>query len=154
MQFYPSDNLMPGPVGEMNELWLKPRGNIVCTGPGETSLVLQLVQALWFRNKVVSVSADTYMLRDLKRLTKIFGFGLLSGICPPSVWTDLESICGVAYAGNSDTAKEIQRALANRKGPILSLIDEDIMPYRYIAERHICTDTTAAGGNVALLSAQ
>ena len=49
-------------------------------------------------------------------------------------------------------AEAYAQALAGRKGPTLPLITA--MPDRaHVAhERHLCVDTTAAGGNAALLA--
>ena len=46
----------------------------------------------------------------------------------------------------------MRAALANRTGPILPLITETGAPERYVLERHLCVDTTAAGGNASLLA--
>ncbi|MCH8169138.1 MAG: hypothetical protein IIC03_14600, partial [Proteobacteria bacterium] len=43
-------------------------------------------------------------------------------------------------------------ALAAREGALLALIAEPGQPERYALERHVCVDTTAAGGNAALLA--
>ena len=46
----------------------------------------------------------------------------------------------------------MRAALARRSGPILPLIAEQDAPERYVLERHLCVDTTAAGGNASLLA--
>ena len=38
-------------------------------------------------------------------------------------------------------------------GPIVPLETQTISPERYVVERHLCIDTTAAGGNASLLAA-
>ena len=43
-------------------------------------------------------------------------------------------------------------ALAWCPGPILLLIAKSDAPGRYVVERHVCVDTTAAGGNASLLA--
>mgnify|MGYP007102824137 CR=1 FL=1 len=52
----------------------------------------------------------------------------------------------------SSRPEDLNAALAARKGPILPLIGT--LPDRGHAmlERHVCIDTTAAGGNAALLA--
>ena len=42
-------------------------------------------------------------------------------------------------------------ALSAREGPILPLLTGAPEPSHVLAERHVCVDTTAAGGNAALL---
>ena len=44
------------------------------------------------------------------------------------------------------------RALASRKGPIVPLITARPDQAHVAHERHLCVDTTAAGGNAALLA--
>jgi len=44
-------------------------------------------------------------------------------------------------------------ALAGRSGPIVPLETTVIAPEGYVVERHLCIDTTAAGGNASLLAA-
>ena len=48
--------------------------------------------------------------------------------------------------------EEMLNALAARDGPLLPLITETLSPERYILERHLCVDTTAAGGNASLVA--
>ena len=47
--------------------------------------------------------------------------------------------------------RDILRGLASRSGPIIPLINDLNFSDRCILERHLCIDTTAAGGNAALL---
>ena len=58
----------------------------------------------------------------------------------------------VAAAGASDWTRELRVALAKRDGAIVSLETQTIAPERYVVERHLCIDTTAAGGNASLLA--
>jgi RHH-type proline utilization regulon transcriptional repressor/proline dehydrogenase/delta 1-pyrroline-5-carboxylate dehydrogenase len=64
---------------------------------------------------------------------------------------NVTGISGVLWWGDDDTAREIERHLARRDGPILPLIPGLPDRARVLAERHLCVDTTAAGGNAALL---
>ena len=63
----------------------------------------------------------------------------------------IQGIAGVLWWGDEDTGREIERTLAKRQGPILPLIPGLPDVARVQAERHVCVDTTAAGGNAALL---
>ncbi|MEL7346414.1 MAG: hypothetical protein AAFN17_01560, partial [Pseudomonadota bacterium] len=65
----------------------------------------------------------------------------------------LEGIAIVAAAGRSDWTRDLRQALAARAGPILPLETALLAPERYVIERHVCVDTTAAGGNARLLAA-
>jgi signal transduction histidine kinase len=70
----------------------------------------------------------------------------------PAALTALEGFSGVLWWGDAGTGRALARALAAREGPILPLITA--MPDRgHVAhERHVCVDTTASGGNAALLA--
>ncbi|MEM8754178.1 MAG: hypothetical protein AAGF90_14470, partial [Pseudomonadota bacterium] len=57
----------------------------------------------------------------------------------------------VALADPSRLAP-LRRILSSREGPIVRLIDEAIAPERFAAERALCIDTTAAGGDARLLA--
>ena len=43
-------------------------------------------------------------------------------------------------------------ALSKRDGALLPLITEENFDHQCLVERHVCNDTTAAGGNVSLLT--
>ncbi|MFO7805191.1 MAG: hypothetical protein R6V30_05910, partial [Paracoccaceae bacterium] len=63
-----------------------------------------------------------------------------------------DDIGGVIWWGDEDTAREIAGVLAQREGPILSLITGQPDAAHVLSEKHVCIDTTAAGGNAALLA--
>ena len=76
----------------------------------------------------------------------------IDGVINPDALSQLIGINGVAYWAQNDMARKLRQGLAQRDGPILSLIGPSDMDVCSILERHVCVDTTAAGGNVALLS--
>ena len=53
----------------------------------------------------------------------------------------------------ADWTRALRNALAARTGAIIPLETAIIGPSRYVVERHLCIDTTAAGGNASLLAA-
>jgi len=59
----------------------------------------------------------------------------------------------VAVADAGPDLSEIRRALAARSGPIMAPIVAHDPSVRFAQERHICVDTTAAGGNASLMTA-
>ena len=62
--------------------------------------------------------------------------------------------CGAALGrGGGDWTRRLRIALAGRAGPIVPLETRSVAPERYVIERHLCIDTTAAGGNARLLAA-
>jgi len=122
---------MPGPTGESNRLSTLPRPALLCMGPGAQTAAAQAraVEALGG----VAVRAQGRLAPDL--LTEAPNYG------------------GVLWWGDAETARALEQALARRTGPIIPLIRGLPDSARVRAERHVCVDTTASGGNAALLGA-
>jgi len=57
----------------------------------------------------------------------------------------------VRCGGDEADARAYADALARRAGPILPLVTGRPDTGHALLERHVCVDTTAAGGNAALL---
>jgi RHH-type proline utilization regulon transcriptional repressor/proline dehydrogenase/delta 1-pyrroline-5-carboxylate dehydrogenase len=122
---------MPGPTGESNRLSTYPRRALLCMGPGPEAAAAQAraVEALGGRALQTTGQID------------------------PASLTDGPDYGGVLWWGNADTARSIEHALSKRTGPIMPLICGLPDSARVRAERHVCVDTTASGGNAALLGA-
>jgi len=69
----------------------------------------------------------------------------------PEKVLEISGIGGVLWWGDDSRARAYEQALARRTGPIIPLIRDMPDVSRVLAERHVCVDTTAAGGNAALL---
>ena len=54
--------------------------------------------------------------------------------------------------GDEATARAYAKALADRDGPIVPLVTGRPDTGHVMHERHLCVDTTAAGGNASLLA--
>jgi len=120
---------LPGPTGESNRLLLHGRAPLLCLGPGPAATAAQLdaVQALGGR----AVAAE--------------------GLAPSCLVT-LAGFSGALWWGDAATARSYAQALAARPGAILPLIGA-LPDLAHVAhERVICIDTTASGGNAALLA--
>jgi RHH-type proline utilization regulon transcriptional repressor/proline dehydrogenase/delta 1-pyrroline-5-carboxylate dehydrogenase len=140
---------LAGPTGESNRYMLVPRGAVLALGPGE-ALLDQAVQALAAGNPVMAVAPDA------GRLMEPLGecglpFAAIDGQLSPADAAAL-AVAVVAWAGDGATAQALRRALAAREGPLVRLVRDRIVPWEYCHERSICIDTTAAGGNTALLA--
>jgi RHH-type proline utilization regulon transcriptional repressor/proline dehydrogenase/delta 1-pyrroline-5-carboxylate dehydrogenase len=59
----------------------------------------------------------------------------------------------LAATGDAAWTGALRRALAGRAGPIVPLVMTLDDPAPFWHERHLCIDTTAAGGNASLLAA-
>lgn len=122
---------LPGPTGESNRLSTLPRPALLCMGPG------------------------TEASREQARLVRAFGGIAIEaqGQIAPAALSHGPEYGGVLWWGDAATGRAIEAALAARTGPIIPLIPGAPDVARVLAERHVCVDTTASGGNAALLGA-
>lgn len=127
---------MPGPTGERNELSLHGRGVFFCISPWNFPLAIftgQVAAALAAGNSVLAKPAETtsivaYRAVQLMHMAGVPGEVLhflpgsgreIAGYVLPD-----PRIAGVAFTGSIATAQSINRALADRDGPIATLIAE------------------------------
>ena len=130
----------PGPTGESNRLIFSPKGRILCLGPTIEAAREQAMMAAsrGCETLIVCPGGDAeneingFLDRDL--LSSLRNFEAV--VC----WSDVE-----------DT-RQIRITLAKREGSILPLITQRDVAERCTTERHVCIDTTAAGGNATLLA--
>ena len=147
-RFAPLD--LPGPTGESNRLSFAPRGVVLCLGPGTAATKTQIATALDVGNAVVAVAdGATAALESLVPDPRVV---LLDGQVDPESLVTVDGIAAVACRADRDVLAAMREALARRPGPILPLITEPAAAERYVLERHVCVDTTAAGGNASLLA--
>ena len=147
-RFAPLD--LPGPTGESNRLSFAPRGVVLCLGPGTAATKTQIATALDAGNAVVAVAdGATAALESLVPDPRVV---LLDGQVDPESLVTVDGIAAVACRADRDVLAAMREALARRPGPILPLITEPAAAERYVLERHVCVDTTAAGGNASLLA--
>jgi RHH-type proline utilization regulon transcriptional repressor/proline dehydrogenase/delta 1-pyrroline-5-carboxylate dehydrogenase len=143
---------LPGPTGESNRLSLHPKGTILCLGPTAEIAIAQAAQALGAGCPAVIVAPDIGQLAQ-PLVEAGAPLAYFDGIVEAEVLGTLEGIAAVAAAGASDWTGKLRIALAQRPGAIVALETRKIAPERYVIERHLCIDTTAAGGNASLLAA-
>ena len=124
-----SSQNLPGPTGESNQLTLSPRAPVLCLGPGKSAVLEQENTVRTLGGS--AVPADGL---DADSLVTLTGFS------------------GAVYWGSDKEARACAIALATRKGAILPLVRGSIEVMHVQQERHVCVDTTAAGGNAALLA--
>ncbi|WP_425072958.1 bifunctional proline dehydrogenase/L-glutamate gamma-semialdehyde dehydrogenase PutA [Sagittula sp. S175] len=126
----PRRTTLPGPTGEANQLTTSARPPVLCLGPGRTASETQ-AQAIRALGGIAHATAAPVAAEILETLG---------------------GISGVLWWGDADTARAYRQALARRPGPILPLITGQPDAAHALTERHTCVDTTAAGGNTALLA--
>ncbi|AGT08698.1 bifunctional proline dehydrogenase/L-glutamate gamma-semialdehyde dehydrogenase PutA [Paracoccus aminophilus] len=122
---------LPGPTGELNQLSLYSRDPILCLGPGYDVAKAQAAE-----------------------IARLGGYGIALDGVPDADWlARIEGISGAVWWGDEARGRGFARALATRPGPILPLIGA-IDKGHVVLERHLCIDTTASGGNAALLAGE
>ena len=147
-RFAPMD--LPGPTGESNRLSFASRGVVLCLGPGAEAVRAQVKAARDAGNAVVAVAAGASAA--LTAHAADAHVVILDGQVAPDTLATVDGIAAVACFADNVVLQEMRAALARRAGPILPLITETDVPERYVLERHLCVDTTAAGGNATLLA--
>ncbi|TVQ52519.1 MAG: bifunctional proline dehydrogenase/L-glutamate gamma-semialdehyde dehydrogenase PutA [Rhodobacteraceae bacterium] len=143
---------LPGPTGESNRLGLHPRGLALCLGPTSDDVAAQAAQALAAGCAAAIVAPGGEGVARRLREAGAPAAGVDGALASDALAT-LSGFALVAAAGASSWTRALRRALAGRDGPIVPLVTERVAPDRYTVERHVCVDTTAAGGNASLLAA-
>ncbi|TVQ32451.1 MAG: bifunctional proline dehydrogenase/L-glutamate gamma-semialdehyde dehydrogenase PutA [Geminicoccaceae bacterium] len=142
---------LPGPTGESNRLSRHPRGTGLCLGPNATAALDQAAALLAVGGRaVVVLPGATAALASWQKAG--LAVHAVDGILAADALTSLDGFALVACAGDPTRLRALRRALAARQGPILSLVDASDLR-DLVHERHLCIDTTAAGGNASLLAA-
>ncbi|MDP2547247.1 bifunctional proline dehydrogenase/L-glutamate gamma-semialdehyde dehydrogenase PutA [Oceanobacter sp. 4_MG-2023] len=148
----PSTLELPGPTGELNRLSLHPRGVMLCLGPTLARALHQAALALACGNRVVVIAPGAEQAVASLRGHE-WPVVALDGALQAAALTPVKGIDAVVCAGQEEYMRACRIALAQREGALLPLIDDDKNSHRYQLERHICIDTTAAGGNASLIAA-
>ncbi len=144
---------LPGPTGESNQMSMPPKGPVLCLGPEIETALAQAAQALaaGCPAVVVAPGAAQAVAPMVRAGAPVSG---IDGTVSDDTLANASGFVAVAAAGASDWTQNLRKALAGRNGRIILLETEVICPARYYAERHVCIDTTAAGGNTSLLAAE
>ncbi len=148
---------LPGPTGESNRLSLHGRGVFLCLGAGGggTRALVQAALALLLGNSAVVPAGDeaAAFARALHESTALSGpLAVAENISLHAIET-APHLAGVIFEGGGQMQRALRKALAAREGAILPLIDDLSEWPMLMIERALCIDTTASGGNAALLAA-
>lgn len=156
--------LLPGPTGESNRLCTEGRGVLLAYIERESELPYLLVAAavaLVTGNAMIFAAAGA-QLRD-----KLAAIGSAAGTLPFAVTkvdgiaADLSerlrksTLAGVVLSADSGLAPALRAVMAESAGAILPLINEPLNRFylqRFVLEKTVSEDTTAAGGNASLMT--
>jgi RHH-type proline utilization regulon transcriptional repressor/proline dehydrogenase/delta 1-pyrroline-5-carboxylate dehydrogenase len=128
---------LPGPTGESNQLTRFGRGTVLCLGPSAEHLETQARAVRAAGCWPVTVGPEG---------------ADIAGVLAPEHLTGLTNLNAVVSWSSEQHLRALRVALAQRPDAIVPLIcDCDLGPRLHL-ERHVCIDTTAAGGNAALLA--
>lgn len=139
---------LPGPTGERNSLSFTPRGTVLCAPATAAGLLNQLAAVLATGNRALVLTAPGLIPADLpapvKERARFIGEEELDA--------DAFQIA-LVEAGR---AGSLRAKLAARSGAIVGIVDttsqEAVDLWRLVAERAVCVNTTAAGGNASLMT--
>ena len=126
---------LPGPTGELNQLRLHGRGVFACISPWNFPLAIfigPVAAALAAGNTAIAKPAEQTPLIGALAIELMHAAGIPREVVQMvpgdgkvgAALTAHPLIAGVAFTGSTDTARAINRALADRAGPIIPLIAE------------------------------
>jgi len=140
---------LPGPTGEKNSLAFVPRGVVLCAAASLPGMLNQLAAALATGNRAFVLAISQALVpEDL-----------------PAEVKDRIRFIGAAEVDNCEfdialveagLQGKLRSQLAARQGAIVGIVDTDatapVALWRLVAERAVCVNTTAAGGNASLMT--
>jgi len=140
--------VLPGPTGERNTLAFTPRGTVLCAPHSAAGLLNQLAAALAAGNRALVLAAPELIPANLPALVKERVRFIGSDEVDASEFQIALLEAGVDAA--------LRARLAARTGAIVGIVDttagEPVALWRLVAERALCVNTTAAGGNASLMT--
>ena len=127
--------VLAGPTGEHNELSLHGKGVFVCISPWNFPVAIftgQVAAALAAGNAAIAKPAEQTPLLAARAIELFYEAGIPRGVLQMlpgdgrvgAALTADPRIAGVAFTGSTETARAINRKLAERDGPIATLIAE------------------------------
>ncbi|AKU23240.1 trifunctional transcriptional regulator/proline dehydrogenase/L-glutamate gamma-semialdehyde dehydrogenase [Massilia sp. NR 4-1] len=144
-----STTVLPGPTGERNTLSFTSRGAVLCAASTQPALLNQIAAAMATGNQALVLESSPALLpADLPAAVK-------DRIQVFSKLNEVQTGFQIALVESSLSAS-LRPELAARDGALVSVIDSnddsEIPLWRLVAERALCVNTTAAGGNASLMT--
>jgi RHH-type proline utilization regulon transcriptional repressor/proline dehydrogenase/delta 1-pyrroline-5-carboxylate dehydrogenase len=129
-----------------------PRGLVLCLGPTRADALLQAISALAQQNSVAIVAEQAAQLGELLHQAGMSAAGIDGSVEADSL-RNITGVDAIMSQVGIDQLRAYRIALAERDGKLIPLISGLDELDRLIVERHLCIDTTAAGGNASLIAA-
>ena len=140
---------LPGPTGESNRLSFTPRGAVLCAPATPAGLLNQLAAVLATGNRALVLaptpeSIPANLPAAVKERVRFVGK------------EEIDAADVAIALVETGLAGLLRTQLAARPGAIVGIVDTDaLVPvdlWRLVAERAVCVNTTAAGGNASLMT--
>jgi RHH-type proline utilization regulon transcriptional repressor/proline dehydrogenase/delta 1-pyrroline-5-carboxylate dehydrogenase len=148
--------VLPGPTGERNSLSFAPRGAILCSADNVGAMLNQLAAVFATGNlPVVEASSSAMIPEGLPRAVRA-AIRVVDQLAGNDHATRLQ----LALVDGAGTARlrPLLTALGEQSGALVPLLETSeyasIPLWRLLAERAVCVNTTAAGGNASLMTLQ
>ena len=132
---------LPGPTGESNRLSHYPKGIVLCLGPTAEDAAEQARIAKSAGCEAAPVAPGAQ------------GENAIPGFLPRDALRSLRNVALVALWSDAQDLAAARVALAARDGALIPLVGSRNLAEKCVHERHVCIDTTAAGGNASLFAA-
>lgn len=164
-KYLKAPQLLAGPAGENNSYQIIPRGRVLCCGGSKQELIKYCKRALAYGAKI-KVRHPKITLADFKDQPTNYsasspseatqGPSQLRNIsCSLRNWQeqDLQDISAVIWGGAwDDNLLRLRQTLARLRADLVPFMIQGDFEVALLKEKHICTNTTAIGGNPALLA--
>jgi RHH-type proline utilization regulon transcriptional repressor/proline dehydrogenase/delta 1-pyrroline-5-carboxylate dehydrogenase len=159
--FMSEPSTLPGPTGELNQLLIKARGKLLCVDQGNgnwENSIRQICAALLCGNSVSHISdqrSDISPYLAQVGLDQWYQRLAVNSQAQAEALLADSALKGVAASAPQAMIEWLDRALAKREGALTPLIVESngpAMMHRFVVEKVVSNNTTASGGNTALLT--
>jgi RHH-type proline utilization regulon transcriptional repressor/proline dehydrogenase/delta 1-pyrroline-5-carboxylate dehydrogenase len=141
---------LPGPTGESNTLHFAARGAVLCVAGGTPALLNQLAAVLATGNRAVLLQAAA------AHLPLSLPQPVLACIRIVERHQDCDELALALHDRSAAGGADLLATLAARDGAIVPTLatdaDAPVALWRLVAERAVCVNTTAAGGNASLMA--
>ncbi len=143
---------LQGPTGEDNQYIILPRESVLSLAHTEQDQIQQILAILSVGSRPAVLADNTFMLKYLPTMPAAVSkqFKVIRNI-------EIGAFGAVLHHGDTAELIDLQKRIAARKGPIISVThlssgNYDIPVERLVIERAISINTAAAGGNASLMT--